>query len=126
MLQFNAKTGFSVSEISEVREIVRQAFVDAFKEQGKALLNTDPSTPQGQLIDSITASIAQKDSELLYLANQFNPLVAQGIFQDALAQIYFITRQQAINSTVTCTCTGRTGTTIAKGAIVQSEIDGTQ
>ena len=126
MLNFDNETGFQAQAVDDVRNDVRALFIEAFKSANLPPLNTDPSTPQGQLIDSLTASIVHKDSELLYLANQFNPLVASGIFQDALARIYFITRQKAIKSRCTCKATGRQGTKIPKGTLIQSEIDATQ
>lgn len=126
MLNFDNKTGFEAQSVDEVRDNVRKMWVEAFKSANLPPLNTDPSTPQGQLIDSYTASIVHKDSEMLFLANQFNPLVASGVFQDALARIYFITRQKAIKSKCSCKATGRQGTIIPKGTIIQSEIDGTQ
>ena len=91
MLQFDPQTGFSVDDVETVREQVRQEWINAFKAENTPELDTEPETPAGQLIDSQTASIVQKDSEILYLANQMNPLTAEGVFQDALGQIYFIT-----------------------------------
>ena len=125
MLDFDPKTGFSVSETSEIREEVAQDWVNAFKETGRPDLNTDPETPQGQLIDSQTAAIHQKDTELAFLANQFNPQTASGRWQDALAKIYFLSRKPAINSTAVCTLTGMNGTTVTAGALIRSSYDST-
>lgn len=88
-LTFDPQTGFSADDVSDVRVAVAQAWKQAFRSDNTAELNTEPETPAGQIIDSQTASIAQKDSELLYLVNMLNPLKATGIFQDALAEIYF-------------------------------------
>ena len=126
MIIFNSKTGFEVSEIPELREQIASEWQNAFKENGKPLLNVDPETPQGQIIDSQVASVNQKDSEVLYLAQQFDPRTAKGRFQDALAEIYFIKRKSAINSYAICTLNGRSGTQISAGALIESEIDGTQ
>ena len=125
MLNFNSQTGFSVSETSDIRDEVAQDWVEAFKEQGRPDLNTDPETPQGQLIDSQTAAIHQKDVELAFLAQQFNPQTASGRWQDALAKIYFINRKPAINSTCVCTLTGIHGTTVTAGALIRSTYDQT-
>lgn len=125
MLNFNSQTGFSVSETSDIRDDVAQDWVEAFKEQGRPDLNTDPETPQGQLIDSQTAAIHQKDVELAFLAQQFNPQTASGRWQDALAKIYFISRKPAINSTCVCTLTGINGTTVTAGALIRSSYDQT-
>lgn len=125
MLQFNPDTGFSVSEVSDIRDEVSQSWVEAFKEQGRPDLNTDPETPQGQVIDSQTAAIHQKDVELAFLAQQFNPQTASGRWQDSLAKIYFISRKPAINSTCVCTLTGINGTTVTAGALIRSSYDQT-
>lgn len=125
MLNFDSQTGFSVSETSDIRDEVAQDWVDSFKEKGRPDLNTDPETPQGQLIDSQTAAIHQKDVELAFLAQQFNPQTASGRWQDALAKIYFINRKPAINSTCVCTLTGINGTTVTAGALIRSTYDQT-
>lgn len=126
MIIFNSKTGFDVTEIDDLREQIASEWQEAFKEKDRPLLNTDPETPQGQIIDSQVATVNQKDSEVLYLAQQFDPRTAEGRFQDALAEIYFIKRKPAINSYAMCTINGRAGTQIDAGALIESEIDGTQ
>ena len=126
MIIFNSKTGFSVTEIDDLREQIASEWQEAFKEKDRPLLNTDPETPQGQIIDSQVATVNQKDSEVLYLAQQFDPRTAEGRFQNALAEIYFIKRKPAINSYAMCTINGRAGTQISAGALIESEIDGTQ
>lgn len=126
MIIFNSKTGFDVTEIDDLREQIASEWQEAFKEKDRPLLNTDPETPQGQIIDSQVATVNQKDSEVLYLAQQFDPRTAEGRFQDALAEIYFIKRKPAINSYAICTLNGRAGTQISAGALIESEIDGTQ
>ena len=126
MIIFNSKTGFDVSEIDDLREQIASEWQEAFKEKDRPLLNTDPETPQGQIIDSQVATVNQKDSEVLYLAQQFDPRTAEGRFQNALAEIYFIKRKPAINSYAMCTINGRAGTQIDAGALIESEIDGTQ
>ena len=125
MLNFDSQTGFSVSETSDIRDGVAKDWVTAFKEQGRPDLDTDPETPQGQVIDSQTAAIHQKDVELAFLAQQFNPQTASGRWQDALAKIYFISRKPAINSTCVCTLTGINGTTVTAGALIRSNYDQT-
>lgn len=126
MIIFNSKTGFDVTEIDDLREQIASEWQNAFKEKDRPLLNTDPETPQGQIIDSQVATVNQKDSEVLYLAQQFDPRTAEGRFQNALAEIYFIKRKPAINSYAMCTINGRAGTQIDAGALIESEIDGTQ
>lgn len=82
-------------------------------------VDPDLSTPQGQLAQSMTKIIGDKDAQILELANNFNPDYATGRFQDALAKIYFIERNPAEGTVVTATCTGQVGTTIPAGAAAQ-------
>lgn len=125
MLIFNEKTGFSVQEPQEVREEVAQSWINAFKSDDTPDINTAPETPQGQIIDAETLAITQKDAELAFLANMFNPKTARGIWQDALGEIYFIKRKKAVNSRCYCVLTGLKGTLIEKDSKIQSSADGT-
>ena len=125
MLIFNEKTGFSVQEPQEVREEIAQSWINAFKSDDTPDINTAPETPQGQIIDAETLAITQKDAELAFLANMFNPKTARGIWQDALAEIYFIKRKKAVNSRCYCVLIGLNGTVIEKGSKIQSSADGT-
>jgi len=79
-------------------------------------LNPLASTPQGQLASSETAIIGDKNNQIAYIANQFNPLYASGQFQDALAQIYFLNRIPAAGTVVNCVCNGAVNTVIPAGA----------
>lgn len=116
MLIFDPKVGLVADDTDAIRVTVQTDWKNALGEN----LNVEGSTPAGQLIDSETAFIAQKDSEVLYLANQFNPLTAEGVWQDALGLIYFIKRKVAEPTIVDCVCTGLAGTVIPKGSIVKS------
>lgn len=78
-------------------------------------LTVKDSTPQGQLVTTLTAIITDKNNQIIQLANQFDPRYANGVFQDALAYIYFLSRKQATRSTVTLTFNGLSGTVIPKG-----------
>lgn len=126
MLHFNAQTGLYPDPVSEVRESVREDWQAAFRRDGRPELNTEPETPAGQLIDSQTAAIVDKDNEVLFMANQFNPLTAQGIWQDALGKIYFLTRKVAQFSESVCQCNGLAGTVIPKGARIRSSADNSE
>lgn len=80
-------------------------------------LNPQLSSPQGQLASSQSAIIADKDSQIAFLVNQFDPQYAEGIFQDALARIYFLTRKPATSTAVTCTLGGLPGTVVPAGTL---------
>jgi uncharacterized phage protein gp47/JayE len=77
------------------------------------------STPQGQLAESITQIKGETNDNLRFLANQVNPKYASGIFQDALAWLYFLTRKPALPTSVRVVCSGLDGTVIPVGAKVQ-------
>lgn len=119
-ISFDNEKGFIAESVEDVRSAVRTVWVEAFKDPDLPALNTSPETPQGQIIDAQTAAIMNKDNEFLFLANQFNPATATGIFQDALAQLYFLSRQPATSTIVSCTCTGLQGVVIPAGAVIQT------
>lgn len=78
-------------------------------------LNPALTTPQGQLASSQAAIVGDKDSQIAYVVNQFDPQYAEGRFQDALARIYFLTRKPATSTAVTCTLGGSPGTVVPAG-----------
>lgn len=125
MLHFDPATGFYADDTETVRAAVAADWVAAFHKDGQVDLNTDPETPAGQLIDSQTAAVTEKDTELLYLCNQFDPAKNEGIFQDAIAKIYFLSRKAATPSTATITVRGLSGTVIPVNAQVMSTADDT-
>lgn len=122
MLQFNPKTGLYVDSVEVVREEVRGDWRGALG----ANLDVDAATPAGQLIDSETAMVADKDSQVLFLANQFNPAVNEGIWQDAIGYIYFLDRKIAEPTVVEIVSTGLAGTAVPAGALIQSGVEETQ
>ena len=119
-ISFDKDKGFIADSVDKVREDVQQVWINAFKSPDLPALNTAAETPQGQIIDSTTASIMNKDNEVLFLANQFNLETADGIFLDALASIYFLQRQPATSTIVECECIGLQGVIIPAGAVIQT------
>ena len=87
-------------------------------------LNPSLETPQGQLAQSTTAVIGDKNSQIASIVNQVDPAFAAGRMQDAIGRIYFITRKPAVATSVTCTCTGLQGVVIPVGAMAKAT-DGT-
>lgn len=122
-LIFNPATGLYAPETADIRENIAADWTQAFADPDGPLLDTEPTTPAGQLIDSETALIEGKNAQILYLANQFNPLVADGVWQDALGYIYFLDRQFETPSVVTAQLTGLAGTVIPAGSLVRT-VDG--
>lgn len=98
-------------------------FVAAFAASGKTL-NTELTTPQGQLAQSFAYMLAQNNAGLAQIIAAVDPSTSSGAFQDALAQIYFLTRQPATYATVQATVFGVVGQTLPAGAQVRSA-DGT-
>lgn len=82
-------------------------------------VNPSLSTPQGQIATSDSALVGTKNDEILFLSNQFDPDKSSGIWQDGLGKIYFLTRQPATPTVVSCTCVGLAGTIIPVGATAQ-------
>lgn len=82
-------------------------------------VNPSLQTPQGQIAQSETAIIGEKNNEIAYIANQVNPAMASGIWQDAIGYIYFLTRIPGAGTVVTATVTGAVGTIIPAGAVAQ-------
>lgn len=119
-LIFDPLTGLYAPDSATIREGVAQDWADAFFDPDLPALDTEPTTPAGQLIDAEVAEIEAKNAELLYLSNQFNPKVADGRWQDALGYIYFLTRKLDEPTVVTCQLTGLNGTAVPYGALVQS------
>lgn len=113
-------TGIQAEETSVIRERIRNEWINAFAtDPNLPPLDVNPETPAGQLIDGETALASEKDNELVFLANQFNPKNAVDEWQDALGAIYFIKRKIALPTYVTCQAEGAYGTVIPYGAIVQ-------
>lgn len=77
------------------------------------------TSPQGQIAQSQTAIIGDKNNQIALIANQVNPDFASGRWQDAIARIYFLTRIAASSTLVTGTCVGLVGATIPAGSLAQ-------
>ena len=119
-LIFDPATGLYAPETQSIRDGVASDWKTAFFEADTPPLNTEPTTPAGQLIDAEVAEIEAKNAELLYLSNQFNPDVASGRWQDGLGHIYFLTRHISEPTVVTCQLTGFNGTIIPYGVQAQT------
>ncbi|MFT9441021.1 MAG: baseplate J/gp47 family protein [Acetobacter papayae] len=82
-------------------------------------LNTDLSTPQGQLATSFTAALGDAYDQFLAILNGVDPERAFGRLQDAIGNIYFMTRKGATATVVTVVCTGAATTVVPEGTLVQ-------
>ena len=119
-LEFDPQSGVVVPTTQEVRDDIAAGLQEAFKvNDSDPLLNVDPAAPMGQVADIITTEVTAKNAEVAFLANQLNPRTATGVWLDALAALYGLTRKISEPTVVVCTCTGLKGTVIPYGAIVQ-------
>lgn len=116
-ITFNTATGFTGPTQQEILAGVQADFDAAFG----GGLNQSLSTPQGQLATSLTAVIAQANDTFIQLTNQTNPNFASGVFQDAIAQLYFLQRNPSESTVVEATCVGGSGVVIPAGALGQAE-----
>lgn len=108
-------TGADIPQESAVKAGVFADYNDAFGGN----LNPEDETPQGQLVASTTAIVADCNSRWAWLINQIDPDTADGFMQDAIARIYFLDRSPGAPTAVQCLCTGDAGVTIPVGAEAQ-------
>lgn len=117
---FDPDNGVTLPTTKELREEVENGFQNAFRvRESDPVLNTDPTSPMGQVVDLMAGELEAKNAEIAFLANQLNPRTARGVFLDALAALYGLERKVSEPTVVVCTCTGLAGTVIPFGAIVQ-------
>lgn len=117
-------TGLVIAAEQAILEGELADYVNAFALSGKTL-STELSTPQGQLASSQSYMVANFQAALAYFISQVDPLTAQGIFQDALGRIYFLTRQAATFASAQVTIGGVPGSVLPSGAQIKSNTDGT-
>lgn len=122
LLSFNPLVGMVAPETAVLRDTVAANWEQAFNTgDGSPTLDTEAATPAGQLVDTEAAILAQINAELLYFFSMLNPRLAEGVWQDAIGYIYFLTRKIAQPTLVTVTCTGLQGTVIPVGAQMQDD-----
>ena len=81
---FNPLVGVELPSTQEIREDLGEKIQQAFQTSPTdPLLNIEPSSPMGQVLDLIVAEIEAKNSEIVFLANMVNPETATGKYLDA-------------------------------------------
>lgn len=70
------------------------------------VLNYQLTTSQGQLASSMAAAIGNVYQEFQYFSTQIDPNYSTNRWQDAIAAIYFLTRNPAEPTTLQVNCTG--------------------
>ena len=120
---FNPLVGIELPSTQEIREDLGEKIQQAFQTSpNDPLLNIEPSSPMGQVLDLIVAEIEAKNSEIAFLANMANPETATGKYLDALAALYGLDRKISEPTVVNCVLTGLKGTVIPYGAIAQDTL----
>lgn len=107
--------GYIVPTTQEINVGIWQMLRGAFGDN----ISQVQGTPQYQLATSITAEIRDLFDHMVELANQYDPRYATGIFQDAIGELYFMTRKLATNSICPVVFTGLSGAVIPEGFKVQ-------
>lgn len=115
-------TGFTVPASGEVLDGVLDDFSEAFGGE----LSRGLSTPQGQLASSEAAVIDNVNAQFQFLTQMFDPACAFGRYQDALGRIYFLSRNPAQSTVVSCLCIGLEGVVIPVGALAVASDGQTQ
>lgn len=117
---FNPQTGVTLPSTQEIREDIGEKIQKAFQTSpDEPLLNIEPSSPMGQVLDLIVSEIEAKNAEIIFLSNMVNLVTATGKFLDALASLYGLDRKISEPTVVNCKLTGLKGTVIPYGAIAQ-------
>lgn len=124
-VSFNASTGIQVPSTREVRDDLATKIQSVLQASGVGVVDVDSTSALGQIIDIVAAEIEAKNSEIAFLASQFSPRQASGLWLEALGSLYSVERKASEPTVVTCKCTGLKGTVIPFGAVVQ-DADGTQ
>lgn len=109
-----SSTGASVPQTSDVLNGVLEDLNTAF---GGNLNITNVATPQGYLAENLTSYIQTANSAIVYLLNQIDPAYAEGRWQDAIGRLYFMTRNPATATVVTCQLIGQPGAVLPAGAV---------
>ena len=118
-LSFDPELGLIAPDTKEIRDLLAEAWKAAFRTEGLPELDTEPSSPAGQLLDAQVAEVEAKIAEVLFMANQLNPKVAEGMWQDALGHLYFMPRKAAEPTVAVCSLGGLPGTVVDYGSLVE-------
>ena len=95
---------------------IQQTFQEAFKNALGSDLNLDVSTPQGQLIQVHTQVVNEIQTDIVNLANSFNPYTAEGDALDNTGAFFGYYRKANQPTVVVATITGTAGTVIPAGS----------
>lgn len=106
----NTQNGITITDTSEILSDVRNAFTTAFPN-----LNTDPSTPQGQIITYLTELLTEANGAIAEFGNAMTN-GGSGVWLDVRNNtLYGIKRKPASPASVEATISGKIGTVIPSG-----------
>lgn len=109
------EVGYDVPTTQEINDGDWIRYDDAFGGN----LSRVQGSPQYQLVTSETAMVKDFYDKLVQLSNQFDPRYAFGIYQDAIGELYFMTRKLATHSVCPVVFEGLSGQPIPDGFAVQ-------
>ncbi len=107
--------GFVAPTEAQILAGVQAVFNTAFG----TTLDFNLETPQGQIASSLTGALGACFDLFCDMANGVDPAYARGRMQDAVGRIYFLDRNPALPTTVTCTVTGAEGVFIPTGSLAK-------
>lgn len=113
-ITFDLNVGFVAPSGPDVLTGVQTDITAAFGQT----LNYDLRTPQGQIASSEAALINYFDGLFVYYTNQTNPSYASGRMQDAIGEIYFLTRLPSLPTKLQIACSGLFGVVIPENATI--------
>lgn len=96
---------------------IKSEFEQAYKEALGANLNTDSSTPVGQLITNDTSALTTSMAECVAMANETNVYYATGQALDVAASRYGYYRKEGVPTTVVALVSGTASTVIPAGTL---------
>lgn len=110
-LQYHTKEGIVVPDTTTLVDDTWEAYKAKF---GQDLI-TEEASPQGRLVE--LEALAKKFAlgVCALTANQINPDYAAGVFLDAIASLFNVSRKAASPTTVSCTISGKENTPIPRG-----------
>lgn len=117
-LVFDPSSGVVVPEPKDVRAEVAQDLKNIFAKPNEPELDTQAGTSGGQLVDMIAGERININAKIAFIAQQLNPAIASGRWQEALGKLYFLERKLSEPTVVTCQVKGLNGTVIPYGAQV--------
>jgi len=107
-------TGVSLPQTADILTGVLTDMNNSF---GGNLNTTSLATPQGYLSENLTYYITQLNANIAYVLSMFDPSTADGRWQDAIGRLYFLTRNPATATIVSCDLIGQPSASVPAGSL---------